>query len=294
MEGPQGPWLLQLWQRAYHAFPKYYISSTNYDYSFSLVCALVLATFRVAMAYPVLLWFGWPKGDDITYEASGNLTSIFHAINLCPALCLLLRSEPYNPSSRMDSHPRWWQETANALLSFTTGYMIYDTIVSYIILRWEPGVGVILSSSDWLFLGHHVVVLFYLASARIVGAGHISACICMLTGEITNPFMNSHLLGEVCLEQDFCNGPFARAYFAGNELVFAVLYFLFRAVIGPAFFLHLSYKVLLTTKGRTNIPVTLGLVWVVMVWGVVVGSLPWVERCVTILQTHAGIDDKEL
>jgi hypothetical protein len=45
-------------------------------------------------------------------------------------------------------------------------------------------------------------------------------------------------------------------------------------VVGPLQIIHISYD-LLTQEGRKNIPLYIGIIWIIMIWGIILGSMPW-------------------
>ena len=69
--------------------------------------------------------------------------------------------------------------------------MIYDALVQFIADRWVPGSGPVLSVADWMFLGHHAATSFYMTSARVVKAGHMSAMALMFFGEVSRSLSSS-------------------------------------------------------------------------------------------------------
>lgn len=71
------------------------------------------------------------------------------------------------------------------------------------------------------------------------------------------------------------------------QYVFACMYVFIRATIGPICAVHLTYDMLFTKEGRENIPIALSLFWLIMVWGVMFGSIPWIK---TALQILKGVD----
>jgi hypothetical protein len=174
----------------------------------------------------------------------------------------------------------WWKKFVDALLQFCTAYMLYDATINVLWLRWNPTlVKFDFSPDDVLFLAHHIVTSFYMISARVIGAGHQSAMICMLLGELTNPFSNLYLIGELAMKLDCCNGPTAQQLHYITKISFAIMYNLFRVVIAPPFFAHTTYSLLLTKKGRTNVPLPLNIFWNILIWGVCFGSASWIIMC---------------
>lgn len=281
------PWLAQVWINRYKAVPKFNFPGTRLEISFSLASAVFLLTVRVVAEQVLESVFDWPKRSPITKEAAASVAGVVHSLNLVPALILCLSTQPYAPTERISVAPLWWQQVVNCTLQFCTGYMIYDGIVNIIVLRWEPGQWApALTGSDLSFLFHHFVTSFYMTSTRVIQAGHMSAMMCMFLGESTNPFHNSYLIAEAALKLDCCNGSLSRQLHSIIELCFSSSYCFFRIVLAPVFCLHMTYDILITKRGRTNIPIALRILWTLMIWAVVFGSIPWIVDCWAMLQKH--------
>jgi hypothetical protein len=58
---------------------------------------------------------------------------------------------------------------------------------------------------------------------------------------------------------------------------------LFRVVLAPPMFAGVSYCLLFTKKGWTNVPLPINLLWNLMIWAVVFGSTSWIVKCHGIL-----------
>ena len=183
----------------------------------------------------------------------------------------------------MNIHPGWWQDAATSLIQFCTGYMIYDAAVQFIADRWQHGVGLVLSTVDWLFLGHHLATSVYMTSTRLIQAGHMSAMILMFFGEITAPIMNVLRITNILTEMEY-SSRFLQIWRPRVEYSFALAYVFFRTIVGPILAVHLTYDLLFTSQGRSNVPIGLSLVWLSMVWIVLLGSWPWIQSSVKILR----------
>mmetsp|Transcript_6090 Transcript_6090/g.13281 ORF Transcript_6090/g.13281 Transcript_6090/m.13281 type:complete len:378 (-) Transcript_6090:32-1165(-) len=287
------PLLLRPWIRLYRGAPKVCIPHTNIDIAFTIASAMVLTCIDYGSAQ-LLQLAGWPGKSKHTRAVAGSIATIFHSTVLVLGLGAALLTQKYDPSGMMDEHPDWWQDGAHALIEFCTGYMIYDAAVQFVADRWKKGVGPVLSAADYMFLGHHAATSLYMVSARLCQAGHMSAMILMFTGELTAPIMNVLRISRTAMKEmtgDCCGrswlgliGPYA-------EYLFALLYAGFRIVIGPICAAHLTYDILLTKKGRKNVPVALSTVWLLMVWGVLFGSIPWIKTALTILQAGLNTGD---
>eukprot|EP00536_Pseudo-nitzschia_multiseries_P011793 jgi/Psemu1/206933/e_gw1.420.56.1 len=214
---------------------------------------------------------------------------------LCPGLIVAFLTQSYDPAAKISDQAKpnsWWPDLADSLLQFCTGYMIYDTLYSYIYMRWDSETGgVVLADGDLLFISHHMATSIYMISARIIGAGYMSAMICMLLGEITNPLHNLWFIGEEAMKLDCCNGPLATSLHSANTIVLGVSYFSIRAIVAPPFFAGVTYVLLCTKRGRDNVPLPLNVFWNFLIWGVCFGSASWIEKCYHIIVDYFGAGD---
>jgi hypothetical protein len=272
---PEIPATLQSWRRLAAALPRLQVG--HLDWSLTVATIIVLSCFRLVTEAVQVRVFGWPADHFSTKYAAACTMGIFHSTNLLPGLFYALRSQPYSPSGSFDKAPTWWQESVHALLQFCTGYMIYDGIYNIILLKWTDG----MDATDYMFLGHHMATAFYMTSTRIVNAAHMSALMCMFVGEFTNPFHNSFYIGTEAMKHDCCNGPWMETFLYVDTFIFCALYVLVRAVFTPFVMTHMTYD--LWVNGRKNIPIWLLAMFTLLIWGVAIGSKPWIEDCWTTL-----------
>lgn len=268
------PALCAFWRNLYLSLPV--IRIFGLDVQLTLLSMVVLTTIRYAAEYTQIYLFGWPMNHMTTKIASASVSAIFHSLNLIPTLVLLLIHQPYVPSEHMSRAPKWWQDTTTAMLQFCTGYMIYDGLINILYLKYEQG----LEASDYMFLGHHFATSFYMTTARIYQSGHISAMMCMLVGECTNPLHNSFYFAEAALTLDCCNGPRMQDFFNLIVVLFSSTYVVMRAIVGPLACLHMTSDL---WRKRT-LPIWLLTIWSIMIWGVIFGSIPWIKDCWNMLR----------
>ena len=136
---------------------------------------------------------------------------------------------------------------------------------------------------EMLCLGHHLATSLYMISARVVGAGHLSAMMMIFCGEISNPFMNALFVTRFAIKLSCCNGPNMHALHTLLEPLYAFVYVYFRLILGPLASVHLTWDLIFDPRGRKNVPVQLSLVWVTMVWAVIFGSGPFIQEAVDML-----------
>mmetsp|Transcript_95613 Transcript_95613/g.143238 ORF Transcript_95613/g.143238 Transcript_95613/m.143238 type:complete len:304 (+) Transcript_95613:124-1035(+) len=280
------PWLLTTWRSLYLSMPKFNFPGTNLDIAFTLFSA----AFLIIARYSALWFFANILDYDATsaQESSGTFGSITHSTLLCPALMVGFMTHKYSPSEHRNHAPQWWVDFVDALLQFCTGYMVYDAVFICFI-RLEPGSWIPkIQPGDWLFLGHHACTTTYMTQNRVYKAGHMSAMLCMLLGELTNPLHNSYMMSEIAMGLD-----------KGNALVhylietsFAISYFAMRVVIAPVFFLHCSIDLLFSKNAKANLPLAVRCFWVLLIWSVEVGSISWIVRCYNIMQVNFGFAEE--
>ena len=158
--------------------------------------------------------------------------------------------------------------------------MIYDGLLNIVWFRYVQGDYALpppFTGDDALFGAHHILTAVYMTSARILGAGHFSAMICMLLGEATNPLQNAFLFvgkAQIVLGQDCCDGAYTV-----TSVIFSLAYNLVRGVLAPRYFAPVSYQLWCTKQGRANVPWALNLLWNFMIWAVLLGSVGWIVKC---------------
>lgn len=261
----------------------------NFNFAFSLFSAVVLSMIR-KLIWDLLLLLGWPSQSKMTTDSASSLASVVHSVVLVFFLGVCLFRLPggvraYVPSARAEeSFPVWWRDSASALLEICTGYMMFDSF--FLVSDTTRRLGMELSEFDALVLAHHALTSFYMISSRAVGAGQLSAMILMFTGEITNPLMNGMFVTRFAIQLDCCgrSSDLVLWWHTMLEHGFAVSYVVVRVFVGPLCSLHLTYDLLLTRRGRRNVPVWLSWIWVIMVWTVIYGSAPFVGECVDMIR----------
>jgi hypothetical protein len=288
------PFFAQLWRKTYHSVPQVCFPFTNLNISFSLVSATFLICVRILAIRFLENVFGWP--EDASDEGAASFAAIAHSSILIPGLVTAFLSHKYSPSEHISAAPQWWQELVDAMLQFCTGYMIYDgTFIMVtrldLAVSWIPA----LIPADFLFLGHHLATAIYMTQARVYRAGHMSAMMCMLLGEASNPLHNSFMIAKKAVTLACCNGAFSQLIYACLKVVFSFVYILLRVVLGPFIFTHMSWDLLFSKNAREHLPLPLRIFWNFMIWAVVVGSYSWIVFCYGMLNTYFnGAPEQEL
>ena len=277
-------WLLRMLLSWYRSCPRF-ARIGGLDFSFTIASSLFLSVIRV-ITFQVLVHLGWPARSKMTTDASSSLTSILHAIALCSWLTVFFAKlgwRNYIPSCKMNSHANEdFQDVSTACLQFCTGYMLFDSVW---LIKDTYQLGLMpLTEFELLVLAHHFMTSFYMTSCRLIQAGHLSAMILMLTGEISNPLMNGMFTTRFAIQLECCSSESMMVLHSLLEHIFAIVYLVFRIFIGPACAIHLSWDILFTKEGRKNIPFPLSLIWVAMVVLVIVGSGPFVLEAIEMLR----------
>jgi hypothetical protein len=160
------------WVRLYRLVPRVDFPGTSVSISFTLCSAALLYSVRLTIQYVLVSLLEWPRDYEGTREAPGSLAAVFHSLNLLPGLIVALATQPYTPTRHLSTAPKWWRDLVDALMQFCTGYMIYDSIASFLMVK-----GLNLEGTDYLFLGHHMATAVYMTQCRVLQAGHTSAMI---------------------------------------------------------------------------------------------------------------------
>jgi ABC-type microcin C transport system permease subunit YejB len=102
----------------------------------------------------------------------------------------------------------------------------------------------------------------------------------MLLGEITNPLQNLYYVTQYAMMLACCNGPRMGFANAVVEVLFCGAYLVLRALVMPVAGMHMTYKL---ATGRA-IPSLLKVLYILLIWGVMIGSIPWIQDCWDTLQ----------
>uniref|UniRef100_A0A6U3QUS2 TLC domain-containing protein n=1 Tax=Ditylum brightwellii TaxID=49249 RepID=A0A6U3QUS2_9STRA len=277
-------WLLRQLLSSYRSCPSF-IKIGGLDFSFTIASFLFISAFRV-LFLQLLIYLGWPLRTKMTTDAASSLASIIHAALLCSWLSIFFAKlgwQNYIPSCKLSTHKdKDFQDVSTACLQVCTGYMMFD---SFWLVKDTYDLGLQpLTEFDCMVIAHHFMTSFYMTSCRVIQAGHISAMILMLTGELSNPLMNAMFTTRFAIQLECCNSDNMMLLHSLLEHIFAIVYFVLRISIGPACAIHLSYDLLFTKQGRCNVPLHLSMIWVALVAGVLLGSGPFVMDAVDMLK----------
>ena len=265
---PSSP-LLLFWSNLHRQAPKLNIPGTNFNIGFTLCSAAFLSCIRLLMSQVFLHVLQWDPDNIRTGISTAYSVSIIHSIILCAGLSVVLYHQPYNLLAKLKDAPLDLQEATVALLEFCTGYMVYDFTFMLHESNWTP------HPDDYAFLAHHVVTTLYMSQCKVLGVGHVSAMSLMLTGELTNPCQSYHAISRYGIQivEDTMSWWHVLHPFA--EWIYALAYFIVRGFVGPCQNMHITYVYLVSIKGRQMIPKYISIPWVVMIWGIILGSIPW-------------------
>eukprot|EP00563_Minutocellus_polymorphus_P004061 CAMPEP_0181043200 /NCGR_PEP_ID=MMETSP1070-20121207/12577_1 /TAXON_ID=265543 /ORGANISM="Minutocellus polymorphus, Strain NH13" /LENGTH=321 /DNA_ID=CAMNT_0023121505 /DNA_START=61 /DNA_END=1026 /DNA_ORIENTATION=+ len=277
---PPCPASLRPFVGIYDSIPRIHVPFTDLDVSFTIISFFVLSIIRLVL-FRVLVQFGWPSNSKMTLDSAGSLASILHSLVICYGTFVCLVTHPkYVPSAKLSAAPLWWQEAATALLEICTGYMIHDAVF---LIRDCHMLGLQLSDFEILCLGHHLATSLYMISARVVGAGHLSAMMMIFCGEISNPFMNALFVTRFAIKLSCCNSATVKVLHTIIEPSYAFVYVYFRLLLGPLAAAHLTHDFLVLPSGRKNVPIKISIIWIALVWVVIYGSGPFIQEAVNML-----------
>jgi len=267
----------RFWGSIYNAAPKIYIPGTKFDIAFTVLSCILILGVRLLFDCFYQGHLNWDPNNKRTTDCAASSASIFHSIVLCIGLATALLYPPYLPTFKITDAPKWWQDVADALLQFCTGYMLYDFIGMLMDNNWAINPG------DYTFIAHHVVTATYMSQCRALGVGHISAMALMLTGEITNPLQNSMHITRYAIQIEPA-GTIWHVVYPYVEITYAVCYSFVRLVIGPIQIIHITYHLMLTKLGRERVSLHTRLLWVALIWGIILGSLPWTFEAIDMVK----------
>eukprot|EP00560_Eucampia_antarctica_P001665 CAMPEP_0197835240 /NCGR_PEP_ID=MMETSP1437-20131217/25192_1 /TAXON_ID=49252 ORGANISM="Eucampia antarctica, Strain CCMP1452" /NCGR_SAMPLE_ID=MMETSP1437 /ASSEMBLY_ACC=CAM_ASM_001096 /LENGTH=305 /DNA_ID=CAMNT_0043440517 /DNA_START=51 /DNA_END=968 /DNA_ORIENTATION=+ len=266
------PFFSSMFRKVYLALPK----SESFDVSMMMLSCGFFGVIRLAGEHTFVSILGWEESHKMTRECPSYCAPIVHSIFLCLCLAELLSVEKYVPTSKMKDAPLWWQQTATACLQFCTGYMIYDSLF---IVRDKVRFNESLKPADYMFIGHHLATTLYMSSVRRLGAGHSSAMMLMLLGEFTNPLQSVFTVVRYAVQME-PQRQLWHTLLPFCELIYALFYAVFRTFLGPFAMAHITYHLIFTKQGRTNIPIFATLCYLIMGWGVLIGSIGWTMEAI--------------
>ncbi|KAL3943169.1 MAG: hypothetical protein SGBAC_002771 [Bacillariaceae sp.] len=269
----------------YKSVPELKLPGTSLPIGFVLASTLFFIAIRVAGNKFLEAVLGWPENSTVTDRAASSIPSVFHSTLLCPGLILALWARKYTPTEHISKGSEAWQDVVNALLQFCSGYMVNDTI--FLIYRAQQASGTWIPTvpfGDQLFLVHHFMTTLYMTQARSYKAGHLSAMMCMLLGELSNPFHNLYYIFGIASELECCYPPVAQSINAVLPTIFAIVYVFLRVVAAPPAMLYTTYDLLVNKEGKENLPFAIRFFWVFMIWAVIFGSIPEIMTCKGIIE----------
>lgn len=269
----------------FKSVPEFNIPGTSLPVSFVLVSTMFFISIRILGNKFLETALGWPENSVVTDRAASSIPSVVHSTLLCPGLILVLMARKYTPTEHISKGSEAWQDVVNALLQFCTGYMVNDTI--FLVYRAQQASGTWIPTvefGDQLFLVHHFMTTLYMTQARSYKAGHMSAMMCMVLGELSNPFHNLYFIFGIASGLECCYGPMAQSINYYLPAVFASIYVLLRVVAAPPVMLYTTYDLLTNEEGKENLPLAIRFFWVFMIWAVIFGSIPEIMTCKGILE----------
>ena len=289
------PYYGELFRSIYKAIPQYELPYLKLSMSFAMLSTIIFVILRIITTTIMISEFGWPDHDPVTTTASSSIPSMIHATLLCPGLIAAFMAHKYNPSEHLSKANPKWQDLCNALLEFCTGYMINDTffLVYYSI---PPGsLWPIMNKSNKGFLFHHLLTILYMSQARYYKAGHMSAMMCMLLGELSNPLMNTfgmvkYASGLEC----FKDGPMLQQAKEIVPVLYSLVFLFLRTIIGPIVLIAMTGDLLFSKQGKENLPFHVRIMWSLIIWGVMSLSIPLISDCKDMIMAFARGQEQEL
>lgn len=267
--------IIKFWSTFYAAMPKIYIPGTKFDISMMLFASFFMTAVRMFLHLYFTKIHGFDPADNRTLEIVASGAAGTHSMILLPGLMATLLDQPYKPSGTMANMPQYYKDTVTALLSFCTGYMLYDTIFLHRV-QDDGSFGV--HPDDVPYVAHHIICSLYMSHCRVLGAGHMSTMFLIWGGEFSNPLQNAHLITRYAIQMTD-DDTFWHVVHPYVELAFASLYFVWRTFVGPSQVIHMAYDFLFTKEGRKNIPWYVSLLWIPLSSAILIGSIPWTIEC---------------
>lgn len=272
------PLLLRFWGAYYNSVPKIYLPGTKFDIAFTVVNSVFIFGMRLLFDFFYQGHLKWDSNNKRTTDCAACSASVIFSVLLCTGLASALHcNRPFLPTAKMSDAPKWWRDVADAFLQLCTAYMFYDVIGMLMDNNWT------IHPEDWAFVGHHVVTAIMMTQCRVLGVGHMSSMALMLTGESTNPFQNAMYICRYAIQIEPV-GTVWHVVHPYSELIYAALYSVMRLVVGPLQVIHITYHLLFTKLGKERVSLLTSCFWVFIIWGIILGSLPWTFEAIEMLK----------
>ena len=287
----QHPGVVRFWLEFYRMTPKVHLFGQ--DIGFLMTCFVLLYTVRHCCWQILVHSFDWPSSSTDsnttnTWEAAACAAGIFHTLNLVPVLGYLLWSGgPLRPSAPMSAYPKWWQHGVDAMMQLCCAHMIHDALFGVLALRYKDDHTFQLNDMDPIYLAHHAITFSFMMSNLYLQTGQTTGIVCMFWGEMTNPVFNANTMAQLGLGLDCCNGVWAAQARTVLELANAALFVPIRGIIFPFFSVWFMVSFYFG-EGTKTIPLIFRLLWSVCIWGIVMGSLPFVPEQLHMLLSYSS------
>ena len=259
---------------AYRAAPYFLLASTAY-----------FVSTRLLISYCLTSVFGWPENHRNTHQAAESLVPLFHVGFLVPAIIDGFMTHKYNPSEHLSKASPKLQDLFSAILLFCEGYMIYDFCFMLYFAIPKDSYWPVLETDIQMFMVHHAMIICYISQARYYQAGHMSAMMNMLLGELSNPLFNIYRFIKFGSEINFFNsGALLLKFKTLIPVLYSLVYVPLRALIGPIVCFAMTLNLLFSKEGQQNLPLWVRILWSMMIWAVIFGSAGEIQDCITVLQ----------
>jgi hypothetical protein len=133
-----------------------------------------------------------------------------------------------------------------------------------------------------------------MTQARYYQAGHMSAMMCMLIGELSNPLHNTYYILDIASKLDCCNGGNVKKILSIVTPLFCAVFLLLRVIVGPIVLSYNAYGVTFSKEGKENLPLWVRLFWSFMIYAVLFGSIPEILSCKEMLEDAFKGTEQEL
>ncbi|KAG0465657.1 hypothetical protein HPP92_019821 [Vanilla planifolia] len=207
-------------------------------------------------------------------DATSCLISLVHGT---PAVVLAICALLANPESGFVSKN---SRSHNIALDFSIAYFTVD-LLHYLVLL--PG--------DVLFIAHHLATLFVFVTCRyLVFHGAFAIVVLLVLAEVTSACQNIWTLAGLRRNET----AVAAKIYRFLSPPFYTLYSIMRVVLGPLFFLKMSFFYL-SGVADDVIPRSVSVSWIVVVGGAILVSIIWISNLwLELFKESKGISGKKV
>ncbi|GMI07356.1 hypothetical protein TrLO_g7537 [Triparma laevis f. longispina] len=257
------------------------------------------------------IFLGWPIVSHLfkfspkkyqTCSASSSIVCFFHGIPITYLTYTAMKMSGkfpevlYNPlllNLPLSEFEDDLKGLFSTVMSYSSGYMLYDLLFMIVNAFYYP---VSEEPNFYDFIQHHLGCILYMYSISYYSTGPLGLMLLIFLGEVTNAFQNIINIAKTGIEQSEIKSfryKICKKVEVTVQPFFGIFFAFIRLILGPILVIYFGYvyayhNVLILTKKERDVPASFGVIWVVAILAMVVGSANFAvsnfERSMAILR----------